>query len=263
MKKITIAAIFFSAMSLWLAWSFLRLILPYFSSFVDWKIDKLGQWGDSFGALNTLFSGFGFSAVLITLILQQNQNKISRDEQHKQRFDASYFQLLTFLRESREEVNFRFSDQYKAKSRNFNNLTQTGHSAFKAAWDESSYWLERKLESEWSKEYAGQIYYAHVHKHYENNFGPYFRLIYTILSKIKNDSVLSIDDKIFYSNLLRSQLTSYELALIGLNALTPVSKDFQDLITEFRMLKYLPEHSRRKRILLKFFDMRAFQGRDE
>jgi len=35
-----------------------------------------GQYGDSFGVLNALFSGLGFSAIIITLVHQQKQIKL-------------------------------------------------------------------------------------------------------------------------------------------------------------------------------------------
>lgn len=40
----------------------------------------LGSFGDSYGALNTLFSGLAFSAVLITLLVQANQLVVTHKE---------------------------------------------------------------------------------------------------------------------------------------------------------------------------------------
>ncbi len=39
-----------------------------------------GQYGDSFGVLNALFSGLGFSAIIITLVHQQKQIKIQAEK---------------------------------------------------------------------------------------------------------------------------------------------------------------------------------------
>ncbi|MBZ9648640.1 putative phage abortive infection protein, partial [Sphingobium sp. 3R8] len=47
---------------------------------------------------------------------------------------------------------------------------------------------------------------------------PYFRIIYTILYRIKSDKYLIDKEKFQYSNLLRSQLTSRELTVLALNA---------------------------------------------
>lgn len=44
------------------------------------SIEKSGQFGDSFGVITSLFSGFAFSGVLITLMLQRDELKLQRQE---------------------------------------------------------------------------------------------------------------------------------------------------------------------------------------
>ena len=44
------------------------------------SIEKAGQFGDSFGVITSLFSGFAFSGVLITLLLQRDELKLQRKE---------------------------------------------------------------------------------------------------------------------------------------------------------------------------------------
>jgi hypothetical protein len=49
-----------------------------------------GQLGDSFGVLNSLFSGFGFAAIIVTLWLQQKQIETQQDQiksQEKERLE--------------------------------------------------------------------------------------------------------------------------------------------------------------------------------
>ncbi|MGO7803326.1 putative phage abortive infection protein [Rhizobium ruizarguesonis] len=87
-------------------------------------------------------------------------------------------------------------------------------------------------------------------------------MVYTILRRIKDDKVLSEPEKIQYSNLLRSQLTSHELALAGFNGLMPQANDFDALLTEFHMLKYLPTGIAR-RALEEVYDPTAFAARDD
>lgn len=45
-------------------------------------VASIGQFGDSFGVLNSLFSGLGFSGIIMTIYLQQKQFK-SQDEENK------------------------------------------------------------------------------------------------------------------------------------------------------------------------------------
>lgn len=42
------------------------------------NFEQRGQFGDSFGVLNSLFTGLGFGGLVVTLILQQRQ--ISQQE---------------------------------------------------------------------------------------------------------------------------------------------------------------------------------------
>lgn len=84
-----------------------------------WPIDAIslanaGLFGDSFGALNALFSGLGFAGLILTLIYQQTQLKVQQAELNttqielrrqselfdQQKFDESFFQLLRLFREN-------------------------------------------------------------------------------------------------------------------------------------------------------------------
>lgn len=57
-----------------------------------------GTFGDSFGALNCLFSGLGFAAVLVTLWLQQRQINAQAKEHHEEKQkERSKFNLDTCL----------------------------------------------------------------------------------------------------------------------------------------------------------------------
>jgi phage host-nuclease inhibitor protein Gam len=65
-------------------------------------IEARGQFGDKFGAINSLFSGFAFAAIIFTIVLQNrelNSTKEAMQEQGKtansQRFDTTFFQLIS------------------------------------------------------------------------------------------------------------------------------------------------------------------------
>lgn len=105
------------------------------------------------------------------------------------------------------------------------------------------------------------VYEERIHKNNEASFGPYFRLVYTVLRRIKDDDVLTVSEKNQYGNLLRSQLTSEELTLLAVNGMAPFSADLSDLIQEFRLLKYLPQSSVQRRFLA-FYGSTAFAARD-
>ncbi|NEU14188.1 hypothetical protein G3T14_18930, partial [Methylobacterium sp. BTF04] len=193
-----------AALGLWLAWVFQGIILN--AAGVGWDSTKLGQWGDSFGVLNALFATLGFGAALYTLRIQQQQ--ISRD-----RFDTYFFELLKLFIDSREKVTFRYSPSYiKTKKFTTNslsftrnvkyNLSYSGLDAFHHAWMEVRYW---NPDIAAPADDLIKTYDTKIHSRSEVTLGPYFRLLYTILKRIRTDRYLSGADKVLYGNLIRSQ----------------------------------------------------------
>lgn len=262
---------------IWVVWGSLSFVAPKW--LLETPTDRLGVWGDSFGALSSLFTALGFLAVIAGFRLQREQMRKGQDEQHRQRFDSWYFELLKLLREARDAVEFRNSNEYhKDKTEPVENIrnnqrvssirnvlasarqTFRGVDAFKAAWFELRYHLNRPGQKQ-DVATVGNIYEKFIHNRHESIFGPYFRLLYTILESIDSDPVLTQAEKFRYGRLLRSQLTSYETALAGFNGLSRVSKDFQRLVIAFRLLKYIP-HGNRRRLLSRYYPANTFKARD-
>jgi hypothetical protein len=251
---------------LWLAWVFQTLIFREFG--IIWRVDSAGQLGDTFGALNALFSAFGILAILATLSLQardlrEQQKQISQaqTEQGRQRFERTFFELFHLLREERAALSFSYSHEYRTVN-SVESFTRKGTQALRAASREAAYWIreKRRLSASLSQEEIASIYRAKVHDRYESSLGPYFRTVYAILRRIKDAEVLTLDEKLNYSRLLRSQLTSHEAALAGINGLAPFAKDFSLLVAEFRMLKYVRE-GELKNTLRQFYPDDTFKGR--
>lgn len=254
-------------LALWLSWVFQSI-------FVDKlglpAVVERGQWGDTFGALNALFAAVGFIAVLITLRFQQRQiqdarqeqerlTKEDREERHKQRFESSFFQLLDLLREIRREAVFHHTDEYDALME-LEDEEFIGSGAFEAAWREFVHTLNKHKPSA-DAPAAAKIYETVVHNRYEYAFSPFFRVLYTMLRNLRDDSILSKDEKDNYSRLVRSQMTSFEIALTGANGLSKVSGRLSELLTEFHMLKYLPNGPRRT-AMRRFYPDQAFSSRN-
>jgi hypothetical protein len=236
------------------------------------QMAKAGAWGDSFGAFNALISTVGFVTVFATLRLQARSIKDQANDLHRQRFEATFFELLRVMRGLREEVSFQHSKEYVASKQvkkarpNFTALT-TGTNrkdidAISHANQEFVFWLiQIGRANNPTLEDMVNTYMRRIHSRSEATMAPYFRIIYTILYRIKNDTVIPDADKRYYANLLRSQMTTFEITLMAINALAPVAKDFSELVTHFRMLKYLPENAMRRR-LERFYVAEAFAARD-
>ncbi|WP_373279297.1 putative phage abortive infection protein [Aurantimonas coralicida] len=245
---------------------------------IHWDIGNAGAWGDTFGALNALFTATASIGVLWTLALQRRQLRdqslemqaqrahlnASERSHNVQRFERTFFELLHLLRQEREGLHFRYSDAYidalARRKRRVSSEPHSGALAVRAALREARYWLgiERRVHP-LTRQRAAHVYALRIHGRYEGSLGPYFRLIYTLLRNIKEDEWMTEEERIRYARLLRSQLTSHEAGLVGVNALANFSKDLSDLVTEYRLLKYASAGT--KGLLQNYYDASAFRSR--
>jgi hypothetical protein len=136
-----------------------------------------------------------------------------------------------------------------------------GHDAIRLAYTEISRLIFKKSSGKIVRKRTISQQYDHsIRNKFEWCFSPYFRIIYTILRRISDDGVMDEKSKAYYANILRSQLTSYEVGLLAFNSTSDHSKDLYELLVEFRMLKYFPENKRK--VLGNVFPEEAFAARD-
>lgn len=230
-------------------------------------LESAAMWGDSFGGFNALFGALGFSAVLATLLFQAVSLSRQQKDLHRQAFESSFFEILRLVRQSRDEVRYKTSIDYRKsnpKRQNWTNDTNSGLLAFRAAATEILYWRNKDIgkPSLVSAEALGRLYSSRIHRRYESTLGTYFRLIYAALARIDGDEVLTAKQKVQYANLLRGQLNTYETVLIAYNALSPVSGDMKRLVEKYRMLKYLRSGTT-KTMFKRVYDEQAFEARGD
>ena len=96
MSRTTINVLMFSVGIIFGGW----VIYVMVRATITWDVHSIGEFGDSFGVLNALFAAGAFIAVLFSL-------KSQSDELHRQRFEASYFELLSATpRTAKASCNF-------------------------------------------------------------------------------------------------------------------------------------------------------------
>ena len=136
MKKILIFLIFLVVFFLWIGSYF--LISKYISDSPEIK----GQFGDSFGAVNALFSGLAFAGLIITILLQRkdlqyqrtaieqtnvemkNQTKefdIQNSTLKRQQFENTFFELLRMLQTITDDLSLNISYLDLLKFRKYSN----------------------------------------------------------------------------------------------------------------------------------------------
>ena len=174
-----------------------------------------------FGGFNALATAAALAAIWWTGRMQQSELKLQRRELKAQReelqdtravfakqtFEATFFQILQHLSEIVEK-----SDLESVSRKIY-------HEAMKSP--------EKFSLSEFS---AG-----------EAQAGRYLRFLYNALKLIQR-SELEGKEKIVYGNLIRAQMNDWEVKLVALAGISITSsKEFKELLIDFRMLKHLKD----------------------
>ena len=232
--------------------------------FLTWPISELtisnsGVFGDSFGLLTSLFSGLAFAGLIITIIMQRdelalqreeltltreefNGQKLEMKEQNKtlsvQRFENTFFKMLELLEACRNDIFYQGFQQSPVEGRD---AVRRIYIIFRdyCLHDENGM-DHKRVFNEACKTIDGineryKIFYG---KEYGEELGQYYRTLYNILKLV--DRTDFIDDKNIYTNLVRAQLSRYELSLLFYNCLSDFGKDkMAPLVKEFKLLKHL------------------------
>jgi len=83
----------YGALILWLNWP-LR----------DFSLARSAVFGESFGAINTIFSGLAFAGLILTIHLQRNELAESKETFRKERFEDSFYRLLGYYRQNLDDI---------------------------------------------------------------------------------------------------------------------------------------------------------------
>ncbi|SOC93056.1 Putative phage abortive infection protein [Rhizobium sp. AN5] len=265
MRKIilTISLAAIVVIGAWIYWAFHSVQIAHWALNSIYIPEQAGPWGDSFGAYNALFGALGATAVVGTLLLQGRALRLQQEDQHRQRFEANFFQLLGVIRENRRDVRFANSEKYLLANPKAKDQVKREHFAFRAAYREMRYAIIGALrqKQDITVEELAKLYAENVHVRYESTLGAYFRLVYETLDRVERDDRLTYEEKNEFGNLVRGQMTSFEVAIAGCNALNDFAKDFKRLIIRFRLLKYAKKGEVYDE-LLKHYPPETFQGRE-
>ncbi len=233
-----------------------------------------GALGDYFGGLlNPFFAFFGLIMLLATLIQSQRELSLTRDEikrstealkdqaetQKRQRFEGTFFQLLTLHQEIVGSIDLhnkdasyttkgrdcfkefykRFSDKFNYATGNVINPDFMKYEPSKGEVPGLNSSPNEKVEEDKKKIETINHAYLEFYKANQAEVGHYFRSMYNIIKFIHKSN---IEDKRLYSNLLRAQLSVNELTLLFYNCLSDMgNKKFKSLVEKYALLKSLPK----------------------
>jgi hypothetical protein len=228
----------------WIAWI---IIIPARFIGTTTRFDNAGQFGDMFGALNTLFTGFAFAGLVYTIILQREEIRRSREEAidtkmltERQLFEGTFFQLTKLLNDTIAMIEHRSKGMLwrHFKDPQPEPLPKQGREALNELSDILlNHYISEAIKNNNDLRHAIIEGYGKFYESYETSISHYFRLIYRALQWIDASTV---DNKEFYSKIIRAQLSSQELLLLFYDALSEEGIGMERLVVKYHLLKHCP-----------------------
>ena len=210
-------------------------VFPMFVS----DIALRGQWGDSFGMINALFSGLAFAGVIWTIYLQKQELGLQRKElentrkemagqkfaTQKQNFESSFFQFLKMLDEKYKSVEYQRFIEIDTMREN----PETVYENYKNrdAYSKVSEPYEHEGETFIGLTAKGDNAFTAAvldgaNFRIEMYLNSYFSLLFTAFRFIDEaDFTKNFEEKKFYTDILRGQMRDYEMILLCILAAHP------------------------------------------
>ncbi len=218
---------------------------------------KYGEFGDFFGGvLNPIFTFLTLFGLIVTIVIQRQELRLARHEYEKtatalntQAIEVTFFNIIDLHHKIADSLELDLTKIGK-KSKIEQALTEVASNWFKkstiTAFTGRSVFDEILvlLSSNRASPKAVVERYSTIQNDHNYILGHYFRNLYQALKLIdshKND-IVTEENKRKYASILRSQLSSKELALLFVNCLEGVSDggQFKNLLIEYSMLEHLP-----------------------
>ena len=217
------------------------MAIPTASLFYVWTFgrelsgdhSRWAQFGDYLGGvLSPIFAFLGFLALLVTIYIQTRELRHSvrilgeqSESLRLQNFESAFFEMVRFHHDIVKDMDFLLRTGTRVE----------GRDCFKRLFErlERSYVIEMKRDASPSEPLAVAAY-RRFYDANQHEVGHYFRNVYRILKFVDRARV---EEKADYTGILRAQLSSYELALLFYNALSPVGTKLKPLVEKYALLE--------------------------
>ncbi|MCG7492863.1 putative phage abortive infection protein [Thalassobius sp. Cn5-15] len=245
---------------------------------VQWSVGvdgEVGTFGDSFGALTSLFTGLAFVGLIITLRQQKAQIAMQREDLKLQRgemkaaraelsgqkeqmelqnqslkqqmFEQTFFNLLNVFNHYIADLVEKHPGEGSEPQRGRDELERLLHNiTLFASSVETGKTQPNVLGGRvpvWREATTEEKFVSLTSRvssgmlRYSNDLNSYFRLLYNILKLVDHSGV---EQKKTYTNILRAQLSDSELQLIALNCARAEAAKLQVFVDRYDILKHLP-----------------------
>lgn len=179
---------------------YLGLLLYVTSPISSYSMSSAAILGDSFGIINALFSGLAFAGLIITILLQREELRESREIFKAQKFEDAFYRLLDFYRNNLNEISISVDEK------KITGIASLSHQ-LKKFQDTSNFTKEEIFSDDDTEKFFEKI---------NNTLTPQSRYLGTLeslLSLVMKELPNSEENK-FYIKLIASQLTVHEVKYI-------------------------------------------------
>ena len=260
-----LAAIVFAVVVFAVVWSWFHYhehVFPFIGGGGKWE--QKGQFGDSYGALNTLFSGLAFAVLIFTMFLQGRELSLQRQElqdtretlqeqsetMKQQRFENTFFQMLSLHNEILEGLRIQ-AGQHRyhpdlvtsainissaEKRKVFEELYQFLGLAYRNAFIN----VGEGFKNEFEEKDRMNVLYDQIYDSFNQVIGHYFRNLFRIFCLIR-DSGFDETTQQSYSKIVRAQLSDDELLFMFYNGLSKRGVNFKEHIEHYSLFDNLPK----------------------
>jgi Putative phage abortive infection protein len=214
----------------------------------DWN--KRSSFGEMFGAINTLFSGWAFAGIIYAILLQRRELKLQRRElemtrdelrgqkeqlieQNKtlrqEKFENTFFQLLRFHNEIVSSIDLDVKVGVVRRGRDC--FVMMYHILYQTFKQNLLVYEAKRLEGIDSA-------YCEFYQRHRADIGHYFRNLYRMVKFVDESEIVN---KKFYTGLIRAQLSAHEQLLLFYNCLSRYGfEKFKPLIDKYDLLQNMP-----------------------
>lgn len=245
------------------AWVLTPIVVPLLSGSEN---GAPGQYGDMFGAVNALFSGFAFAGIIVALLYQKRelqlqrrelkatreelagskeQMKLQNENLSKQNFESTFFNMLKLHHEIVQTITYGKVDPGR---------TALGH--YYRNYQAHRYDYKLKETASLDDIASASISYFGSN---DSEIGHYLRNLLRIIRYI-DEGQNSLKERRFYSSILMDQLSTDELLLLFYYGLRRLEADERGILERYSFFRNLSEATLAHKADVRFYDPNAFAG---
>ena len=215
-------------------WSLTPIMFWLGQKFPVFDVGPRGTFGDSFGAINSLFTGLALAGVAITAFLQQRDIEKQREELAIQRFETSFFSMLSVFNDVVNSIDLYSNKHQYTKGRDCMRVFRKRlvkrikkYSAKQCTELHSDSCKNlTSLYDEWWEEYRTEL-------------SHYFRTLFHIVTFV-DEAPIDEEAKKKYVKIVRALLSDQEQVLLFYNCLGTAGKGFMKNTVRYELVKHAP-----------------------